>query len=122
MAHRAPRSAPALAFCGRPLDVFPGSRVRSAARRGVFISRAISNPHDFDRLESAISALVKSHGQLREENATLRRELEESHRRIHTLDSQLLAANQRRQDAYKRIDELIAHLDQLDEHLAEQED
>jgi hypothetical protein len=31
----------------------------------------------------------------------------------------LIAANQRRQDAYKRIDELIAHLDQLDAQLLE---
>jgi len=31
----------------------------------------------------------------------------------------LIAANQRRQDAYKRIDDLIAHLDQLDEQFAE---
>ena len=38
---------------------------------------------------------------------------------IRTLDSDLIAANQRRQDAYKRIDELIAHLDQLDAQLLE---
>ena len=103
--------------------MFPRSRVRFASRRGVFISisGASSNVYDFDRLESAISALVKSQGQLRDENAELRRQLEESHGRVRTLDSELLAANQRRQDAYKRIDELIAHLDQLDEQLAEQE-
>lgn len=102
--------------------MFPGSPVRSAARRGVVISSSSSSSYDFDRLESAISALVKSHGQLREDNAALHRDLEESQRRIRSLDSELIAANQRRQDAYKRIDELIAHLDQLDQHLAEQGD
>jgi peptidoglycan hydrolase CwlO-like protein len=49
----------------------------------------------------------------------LRRGLSESESRIRALDSDLLAANQRRQDAHKRIDELMAHLDQLDEQLAE---
>jgi hypothetical protein len=47
----------------------------------------------------------------------LRAALAEGGQRIRTLDSELIAANQRRQDAYKRIDELIAHLDQLDAQL-----
>jgi hypothetical protein len=49
----------------------------------------------------------------------LRTALAEGGQRIRTLDSDLIAANQRRQDAYKRIDELIAHLDQLDAQLLE---
>jgi len=49
----------------------------------------------------------------------LRTALAEGGQRIRTLDSDLIAANQRRQDAYKRIDELISHLDQLDAQLAE---
>jgi septal ring factor EnvC (AmiA/AmiB activator) len=53
------------------------------------------------------------------ENAGLRTALAEGGQRIRTLDSELIAANQRRQDAYKRIDELIAHLDQLDAQLLE---
>jgi flagellar capping protein FliD len=63
--------------------------------------------------------LVESNGRLRDENANLKRGLSEGANRIRMLDSDLLAANQRRQDAYKRIDELMAHLDQLDEQLAE---
>ncbi len=47
----------------------------------------------------------------------MRSALAEGGQRIRTLDAELIAANQRRQDAYKRIDELIAHLDQLDEQL-----
>jgi hypothetical protein len=49
----------------------------------------------------------------------LRTALAEGGQRIRTLDSKLIEANQRRQDAYKRIDELIAHLDQLDAQLLE---
>jgi septal ring factor EnvC (AmiA/AmiB activator) len=63
--------------------------------------------------------LVDSHDQLGKENAGLRTALAEGGQRIRTLDSDLIAANQRRQDAYKRIDELIAHLDQLDAQLLE---
>jgi peptidoglycan hydrolase CwlO-like protein len=63
--------------------------------------------------------LVESNSQLRDENATLRRGVNDGENRIRSLDTDLLAANQRRQDAYKRIDELMAHLDQLDEQLAE---
>jgi len=72
-----------------------------------------------DRLESAVQALAESHEQVRKENAGLRAALAEGGQRIRALDSELIAANQRRQDAYKRIDELIAHLDQLDAQLAE---
>ncbi len=72
-----------------------------------------------DRLERAISALVESHDEFRKENAGLRTALAEGGQRIRALDSELIAANQRRRDAYKRIDELIAHLDQLDVQFAE---
>jgi septal ring factor EnvC (AmiA/AmiB activator) len=68
-------------------------------------------------LESAVAALAESHRHLQVENAKIRRELTDANRRIRTLDEQLLAANQRRQDASKRIDELIAHLDELDSQL-----
>ena len=97
----------------------------STRRGGPFISKAASKGKaaekgfDIDRLERAIVALVESDGQLRDENARLRRGLSEGERRIRALDSNLIAANQRRQDAHKRIDELMAHLDQLDEQLAE---
>ena len=73
-----------------------------------------------DRLELAVEALVESHGRLEKENAALRSDLADARRHARELDGQLIAANQRRQDAYKRIDELISHLDQLDEQLAEQ--
>ena len=85
----------------------------------MFISRSAAKTNDFDRLERAIRALVEAHEELRRENAGLRAALAEGGQRIRALDSDLIAANQRRQDAYKRIDELISHLDQLDAQLAE---
>lgn len=72
-------------------------------------------------MEAAVSALAESHHHLQTENAKLRRRLDEAIRRTRSLDSELLAANQRRQDTGKRIDELIAHLDQLDSQLDEQQ-
>ena len=61
--------------------------------------------------------MAESHRHLQTENAKIRGELGEAARRIRALDGELIAANQRRQDACKRIDELIAHLDQLDSQL-----
>ena len=81
---------------------------------GSVIPDAGRDAYDFDRLERAISALVESHRRLDEENESLRKSLDAQNRRIRALDAELLQSNQRRQDAIKRIDELIAHLDQLD--------
>jgi len=69
---------------------------------------------DLERLERAVAALAAAYRQQRAENATLRRELEHRSQRIRALDGKLLEANQKRQDVVKRIDELIAQIDQLD--------
>jgi peptidoglycan hydrolase CwlO-like protein len=54
---------------------------------------------------------------LQGEIASLRADLEGRDSRIRTLDDQILEMNQSRQDAAKRIDDLIAQIDQLDERL-----
>jgi chromosome segregation ATPase len=82
-------------------------------------SEAGHEAYDFDRLEAAVSVLAESHGRLRREAAELRRQIDQRNRRVRTLETELLASNQRRQDAVKRIDELISHLDQLDAELDE---
>ena len=51
---------------------------------------------------------------LQGENAALRAELEGRDSRIRSLDDRILEMNQGRQDAAKRIDDLIAQIDQLD--------
>jgi uncharacterized protein Yka (UPF0111/DUF47 family) len=43
----------------------------------------------------------------------LREELADRERKIRSLDEKFIEFNQRRQDALKRIDELIAQIDQL---------
>ena len=51
---------------------------------------------------------------LQGENVALREELNGRDSRIRSLDDQILEMNQNRQDAAKRIDDLIAQIDQLD--------
>jgi uncharacterized coiled-coil DUF342 family protein len=57
------------------------------------------------------------HQALRNEVRALRGDLDERNQRVRVLEAQLLEANQRRQDTCKRVDELIAQLDQLDAQL-----
>jgi len=92
-------------------------RARSHASHGSRGSRAEgARPERFDleRLERAVSELTAAYRHLRTENAGLRRELELRGQRIRALDGRLLEANQKRQDVAKRIDELIAQIDQLE--------
>jgi chromosome segregation ATPase len=62
---------------------------------------------DLDRLQRAVEHLLERHRALRAECARLERLLVER-------DAKLRELNQRRQDALKRIDELIAQIDRLD--------
>jgi len=58
---------------------------------------------------------------LEAENEDLRRQQVAQNLHGRELDEKLLGANQRRQDAIKRIDDLLAQLDHLDTRMAEQE-
>jgi len=77
--------------------------------------------YDWDRLERAVGALVAQQDALRARIRALALEIGERDTRIRGLEAQLLQANQRRSDAYKRIDELIAQLDELDAQLDDAE-
>jgi peptidoglycan hydrolase CwlO-like protein len=57
---------------------------------------------------------VEKYRVLQGENVALREELNGRDSRIRSLDDQILEMNQNRQDAAKRIDDLIAQIDQLD--------
>lgn len=74
--------------------------------------------YDWDRLENAVHSLVEVQQGLRKERDSLREALGTREARIQALEAKLIEANQLRQDTAKRIDELIAQLDQLDEQLA----
>jgi chromosome segregation ATPase len=92
-----------------------------AAPTGDAENRSASPAYDWDRLERALSALAAQHEALRNEVRALSGDLGERNQRIRVLEAQLLEANQRRQDTCKRVDELIAQLDQLDAQLASAE-
>ena len=68
----------------------------------------------FERLDRLVRSLVEKYRVLQTENTSLREELGERDSRIRSLDDQILEMNQNRQDAAKRIDDLIAQLDQMD--------
>lgn len=73
-----------------------------------------ASAYTFERLETVVAELVDSRRQLQAENANLRRQLSDQGTRLQGLDDRLLESNQRRQDALKRVDDLIARLDQID--------
>ena len=69
---------------------------------------------DFDRLEHRVRALLRTTRNLLDANTELRRRLGGSERRIEALESEVRLLNQGKCDVAKRIDELIAYLDQLE--------
>jgi chromosome segregation ATPase len=85
------------------------------------IRSAAAAVYDWDRLERAVGALAAQNEALKSEVRALRGDLGERNQRIRVLEAQLLEANQRRQDSCKRVDELIAQLDQLDAQFANAE-
>lgn len=70
--------------------------------------------YDFSRLEQAVELLVRQHEELQAENEKLASELEDREARLRSLDEQILVANEKRQDAVKRIDALIEQLERVD--------
>lgn len=96
------------------LDAFRGRRVGWGDGRGGPIPESKSDKYDFQRLERVVAELAAAYRHQRAENAGLRREIEQRSQRIRAFEGKLLEANQKRQDVAKRIDELIAQIDQLD--------
>lgn len=80
-----------------------------------------SAPYDWDRLERAIRSLADQQEAYRAELRELRKQIAERDQRVRNLEAQLIDSNHRRQDTGKRIDDLIAQLDQLDAQLASAE-
>jgi len=69
---------------------------------------------ELDRLEDAVRGLVEERATLSRENVLMREELEA----MRGLQERLLAESLLRQDALKRIDDLVGLIDQLDPALA----
>ena len=94
-------------------DAFPRS---SATRRSEAAESEAA--YDLDRLERAVAALIDgSRAPAPGEPAAARAARRPRSQRIQALEAELRHANQRRQDIAKRIDELIAQIDQLDAQL-----
>ena len=82
-------------------------------------------PTDLDRLERAVRDLAALKDSLQAESAALEKSLEESRRQLEEaetttrdLQEHLLVEGQLRQDALKRIDDLVGLIEQLDPSLA----
>lgn len=76
------------------------------------VSHEISNdPFDFARLEAAVGQLLVEKRRLRAENEQLRIELAERNGTVRDLDQQVTQQEQRRTDALKRVDDLIAQVE-----------
>ena len=69
-----------------------------------------------------VRKLAKQHERAVRRNGQLVEEMERRDQRIRVLEEDLLASNQCRLDVVKRIDELIAQIDQLDLQLQSLED
>lgn len=79
---------------------------------------------ELDRLERAVRALIDQQASLRLENARLRECLDESEHAVEAgraalqgLEERLLGESERRQDAVKRIEDLVRLLEKLDPRL-----
>ena len=77
-----------------------------------------SSRGEIARLDRVVRSLVERYQQLRSENVALRQALEESEKRTRALEHERLDVNQRRQDAVKRIGDLVSQVDALDARLA----
>lgn len=69
---------------------------------------------DYARLEQAIESLLEDHAKLRTQNRSLRATIGERETQVAKLEGHLLEAKQKRQDAIKRIDDLVSRLEQID--------
>ncbi|MCP4036819.1 MAG: hypothetical protein GY733_07780 [bacterium] len=66
---------------------------------------------DFSRLERVVAELLAEQHRLRGENELLRQELIERDCTVQGLDQRVVLQEQRRTDAVKRIDDLIAQVE-----------
>lgn len=72
---------------------------------------------NLERLEALVRALLQRFEALRRENTELRERVARSEARLRELDSEALASRQTRREAVKRIDELVAQIEQVEAEL-----
>lgn len=81
---------------------------------GPDIREATPPQSDFQRLESAVRRIVAELQRYRSENRSLQIRCEEQSRKLRHVEQQLLDANQGRQEVARRLDEVIAQLEHLE--------
>lgn len=69
---------------------------------------------DFGRLESAVRALVEEQSRLREENSFLLERLAAKEAESQRLEHELAETQGRRNDAMKRLSDLISRIDEME--------
>jgi len=85
--------------------------ITSNSRAAENADNAENEVFDFARLERVVGELLGEQQKLRGENELLRQELVERDRIVQGLDQQVTLQEQRRTDALKRIDDLIAQVE-----------
>lgn len=85
----------------------------SAAQSAAEDSAQVDRVGDLARLERGVRKLVEQLQTTQRQNEELQRDLETREGRIHELEAEVLAANHRRQDALKRIDDLVQWVDRV---------
>lgn len=76
--------------------------------------KAAEPSFDFERLERAVAGLVERKQALESENAELLTALRDRDQKIRGLELRILEMGQRREDAIKQLNELIAHVEGLE--------
>ncbi|MBM4384199.1 MAG: hypothetical protein FJ091_12655 [Deltaproteobacteria bacterium] len=71
----------------------------------------------FERLEALVRELIARHEALSAEGAQLRARAADREARIKALDAKLVELNHARRDAAKRIDELVAQIERIEEEV-----
>ena len=88
----------------------------------VAASPADDAQYDYPRLERAVESLLEAHAKLQAENASLRADAQAREQRTADLEAALREQQERRADAIRRIDALVAQLDELDGRLERAEE
>ena len=79
-----------------------------ARAQAISTGQSETTTYDFERLERATGQLIQSQQRLAAENEVLRKQLVERERQVLELDQRVNQQEQKRTDALKRVDDLVA--------------
>lgn len=79
-----------------------------ARAQAISTGESETTTYDFERLERVTGQLIQSQQRLAAENEVLRKQLVERERQVLELDQRVNQQEQKRTDALKRVDDLVA--------------